>query len=129
MAVHIVETTEDEQERAELLKALNVASLDEFKKLTPKIAAIRFFEFGFSMVLKPAREASLNAKIVLVGSLIEDDYVHVLYRSEGVFEDLSMSVNVPSVVTLKRDGDTLRVASTTQLQSMKAKLKPETDAK
>src|SRR5580765_2888244 len=37
MAIHIIETTEDKAERADLLKALGVASPEEFKKLTPKV--------------------------------------------------------------------------------------------
>jgi hypothetical protein len=122
MAIHIIETTEGKTERSDLLKGFGVASLDEFKKLTQKVATVRFFEFAFSSVPKKARDASLHAKITIVGSLVEKDFVHVLYRSEADFKDLSMSVNVPSVVTLKRDGSRLKVASTTQLESMKAKL-------
>jgi hypothetical protein len=129
MAIHIIETTSDKAERADLLKALGVASLDEFKKLTPKVATVRFYEFAFSTVPKQAREASLHAKITIVGSIVEKDYVHVLYRSEADFKDLAMSVNVPSVVTLKRDGARLKVASTTQLENMKAKLEAQADRK
>lgn len=129
MAIHIVETTEDKTERADLLKSLGVESLRDFKKLTPKIATVKFFEFAFSNVAKEARDASIRSKITVVGSLVEKDFVHVLYRSEADFKDVSMSVNVPSVVTLKHDGDKLKVASTTQLESMKAKLKQQTDGK
>jgi len=129
MAVHIIETTEDKAERADLLKALGVASPEEFKKLTPKVATVRLFEFAFSTVPKQAREASIHSKITIVGSIVEKDLVHVLFRSEADFKDLSMSVSVPSVVTLKRDGSRLKVASTTQLETMKAKVRGLTDGK
>src|SRR4051794_21541969 len=52
MAIHIVETTEAKTERAEWLKAFGVPSLDELKKLTPKMATVRFFEFAFSATPK-----------------------------------------------------------------------------
>ena len=129
MAIHIAETTEDKTERSNFLKSLGAASLEEFKKLTPKAATVRFFEVAFSTVPKQARDASLKSKIIVVGSLVEKDFVHVLYRSEADLKNLSMSVNVPSVVSLKHDGGKLKVASTTQLESMKAKLKAQTDEK
>jgi hypothetical protein len=122
MAIHIVETTEAKTQRDELLKALGVANLAEFKKLTPKTATVKLFQVGFSTVSKPAREASAHSKIVIVGSLIEKDLVDVFYRSEADMKDLSMRVRVPSVVTLKREGGRWKVASTTQLESMMAKL-------
>jgi hypothetical protein len=128
IGIHIIETTE-EAERIDLLKSLGVTSLDAFKKLTPKVATIRFFEFAFSTVSKPVRAAALDSKITIVGSVVEKDSVYVLYRSEADLKDFSMSVNVPSVVTLKRDGDRLKVASTTQFETMKAKLKAQTDGK
>jgi hypothetical protein len=129
LAIHIVETTEDKAERADLLKSFGVASLEEFKKLTPKVATVRFFEFAFSTVPKQAREASIQSKITIVGSIVEKDCVDVFYRSDADFKGLSMSVSVPSVVTLKRDGGRWRVASTTQFETMKAKLKGMTDGK
>jgi hypothetical protein len=129
LALHIYNTTEDEAERSAFLKSLGVASLDAYKELTPKAATVRFFEFGFLKVPRQLRDASAGAKITVVGSLIEKDTVHVLYRSEADFEELSISVNVPSVVTLKRDGDRLKVISTTQLESVKAKLRALADRK
>lgn len=122
MAIHIIETTDDEKERADLLKSLGVASIDEFKKLTPKAATVRFFEFAFSTVPKQVRDASVNSKITIVGSIVEKDMVHVLYRSQIDLKDFYRSVTVPSVVTLKREGSSWKVASTTQLETMKAKL-------
>jgi hypothetical protein len=129
LAIHIIETTEDKGERVDLLKALGVASPEEFKKLTPKVATVRFFEFAFSTVPKQAREASIQSKITIVGSIVEKDFVDVLYRSDADFKGLSMNVSVPSVVTLKRDGGRWKVASTTQFETMKAKLKGLTDGK
>lgn len=129
MAIHIIETTDDAKERSDLLKSLGVASIDEFKKLTPRVATVRLFEFAFSTVPKQARDASVHSKITIVGSIVEKDMVHVLYRSQADFKDLSMSVTVPSVVTLKRDGSRWKVASTTQLETMKAKLNILTDGK
>jgi hypothetical protein len=131
MAVHIIETTEDKTERADLLKALGVTSADQFKELSPKTATARFFKMSFSSVPKQVKDASTHSKIIIVGSLIEKDYVHVLYRSEMDFKDndLSMSMSVPSVVTLKRDNGNLKVASTTQLETMKATLKSLTETK
>lgn len=78
MAIHILETTRPKTERDELLKAFGVTSLEEFKKLTPKVATVRFFDYAFSAVSKPAREASLHSKIIIVGSLVEEDFIHVL---------------------------------------------------
>jgi len=129
MGIHIIETTDDEKERSDLLKSLGVASIDEFKKLTPKVATVRFFEVAFSTVPKQAKEASIHSKITIVGSIVERDMIDVLYRSQADFKDLSMGVTVPSVVMLKRDGSRWKVASTTQLETMKAKLNILTDGK
>jgi hypothetical protein len=126
LIIRIYETTRDEAERADVLKTFGVASLDELKNLSPKVATVRLFEFAFSNAPKEFKGASVDTKITIVGSLVEKDFVHVLYRSEADFKDLSMSVNVPSVVTLKRDGDRLKVLSTAQLETIKAKLNAPT---
>ena len=132
LSVHIMETTEPAAEKEDLLKTFGVKSSDEFKQLTPKIMTERFFKIAFSnYVPKPARDASLNSKITIVGSLQDKDIVYVLYRTEADLKDkdLEMKLNIPSVVALKREDGKYRVVSTTQLETMKAKFQIIVDGK
>ena len=122
LVVHIAETTEPESERMDFLGALGVKSLADLKNLTPKAVTIKLFELGSSYTPTAARRASLNSNIKIVGTLAEDDMVHVLYRSEVDAPELGMSLKVPSVVTLKRFNGKLKVIDTTEFDSLKAKM-------
>jgi hypothetical protein len=123
LAIHIYETTESESEKKEFLKILGVESPKELKSLPPKTMAMKFFQYSFSNYVAPeAKEASLKSKIKIVGSLVDGDLVYVLYKTQADFKDLSLSVDVPSVVTLKKYEGKYKVLSTTQFESMKRKL-------
>jgi hypothetical protein len=132
LGVRILETTEPAAEKDELLKMFGVKSPDEFKRLSPKTMTERFFKFAFSnYVPKPARDASLNSKITIVGSLEEKDIVYVLYRTETELKDkeLEMQMNIPSLVALKLENGKYKVVSTTQLESIKSKFQSIIDQK
>jgi hypothetical protein len=123
-ALGVVEGTTHQTERSAWFKTLGVTDMDELQALPPKTATVRWYEWAFPSAPKVAREASMRARIKVLGSLTEEDTVHVLYRitTELDLENGSRSVEVPSVVTLQRSEGRLKVSSTTQLETMKAKL-------
>ena len=78
MVVQIVKATQNPQERAALLATFGVADLEKLQKLSPKAATIRLFELAFATVPKGAKDDVFEAKTTIVGSLKEQDLVHVL---------------------------------------------------
>ena len=132
LGVHIMETTDPASEKDELLKMFGVKSSDEFKQLSPQIMTQRFFKYAFSnYVPKPARDASLKSKITIVGTLNEKNTVYVLYRTEMEIKDKEWEaqMNIPSLVSLKKEDGRYKVVSTTQLAAMMAKFQPILDKK
>jgi len=127
LCVHIMETTDSASEKEEMFKMYGVKNSDEFKRLSPKTMTERCFDEAFSnYVTKPARNASLNSKITIVGTLNEKNIVYVLYRTEMNVKgkEWEAQFDIPSLVALKQEDGRYKVVNTTQLAEMMAKLNP-----
>ena len=104
-------------DRKEALAHYAAKSLQELEKLNDKEATVRFFESAFSTVSPGARKASLAATTTILGTVPEKELLHLLYRAET--EQLEVSANVPSVVTLQKAGEHWRVINTTEMTKLR----------
>ncbi len=115
MMRHVLATQKDP---AEFLSAMRVKDANDLNALDSREANARFYDMLMVNTTQEFKEASRKSKVSVVGSIQEGDIVDVITRTSALVDGADFQV--PSLVIVKKEGNSWLVLTTTQFETLKA---------